>query len=100
MSRSYKKSPFLKDRASVSNDRFNPKTFANRAVRRYEEVPGGKSGFKKIYCSWDISDYRFKGQQNEAELKRQWDNGDPWLHNTYKGYKEALFDWRKWYRRK
>ena len=100
MSRSYKKSPFLKDRARVSKDRFKPKTFANRAVRRYEEVPGGKSGFKKIYCSWNISDYRFKEHQNEAELKRQWDNGDSWLHSTYKSYQKALFDWRKWYRRK
>lgn len=100
MSRSYKKSAVLKDSTQTSKDRFKPKTFANRAVRQYEDIPGGKSGFKKIYCSWDISDYKFKGQPNEAELKREWDNGDGRLHDRYKSYDEALFDWRKWYRRK
>ena len=100
MSRSYKKSAVLKDRTRTSKDRFKPKTFANRAVRRYKDIPGGKSSFKKIYCSWDISDYRFKGQPNETELKREWDNGDVRLHEIYKSYDDALFYWRKWYRRK
>lgn len=98
MSRSYKKFPVIKDRARTSKDCFKPKTFANRAVRHYKEVPTGKSCFfKKIYCSWDISDYRFIGYMNEAEVRTQWEKYDYIYYDTYE---EALQDWKKCYIRK
>ena len=97
MSRSYKKFPVVKDCSNTSKDRFKPKTFANRAVRRAEQVPSGKSGFKKLYCSWDICDYRILWFLNEKELKRQWDNNESFLHDYYKNYEEALYCWKKAY---
>lgn len=99
MSRSYKKFPVIKDRARTSKDRFKPKTFANRAVRRYKEVPIGKSCFfKKIYCSWDISDYRFVECPNENELKRTWAN-EKHLFCHCNTYKEAYWEWKQYIRK-
>lgn len=73
MSRSYRKFPVIKDRCRTSKDRFKSKTYANRAVRRYIEMPSGKSCFfKKVYCSWIISDYRFLIATDEKEFKRRW----------------------------
>ncbi|MDE6835279.1 MAG: hypothetical protein K2J39_13695, partial [Ruminococcus sp.] len=68
MSRSYRKFPVFKERARTSKDRFKPKTYANRAVRRYDDIPTGKSCFfKKIYCSWFIYDYRFTTVPDKRE---------------------------------
>ncbi len=100
MSRSYKKFPVIKDRARTSKNRFKPKTFANRATRHCKEVPTGKSCFfKKIYCSWFISDYRFVDCMNETEVKRQWEN-EKYHYRECSTYKEALWEWKKYYIRK
>ncbi|MCM1316204.1 MAG: hypothetical protein NC205_04735 [Prevotella sp.] len=98
MSRSYRKFPVVKDCCRTSKDRFKPKTYANRAVRRYKEMPTGKSCFfKKIYCSWNISDYRFVGYMNKTEVLREWETYDYIYYDTYK---EALWYWKKCYIRK
>lgn len=100
MSRSYNKFPIIKDRARTSKDRFKPKTFANRAVRRYKEVPIGKSCFfKKIYCSWFISDYCFIDCMSGTEAIRQWERGDRFYSECHTP-KEALWSWRKYYKNK
>ncbi|MBR0485229.1 MAG: hypothetical protein IJJ69_10700 [Oscillospiraceae bacterium] len=75
MSRSYKKFPVHKDRARTSKDREKPKTYANRAVRRSNGIPEGKAGYKKLYCSWIICDYRFYDCRNETEFKVLWKKG-------------------------
>ena len=98
MSRSYKKIPVCKDRCRTSKDRFKPKTYANRAVRRYKEIPTRKSCFfKKIYCSWNISDYRFIGYVNKTEVLKKWEAEDYIFHDTYQ---DALWNWKKYYLRK
>lgn len=104
MSRSYKKFPIIKDyirnRTKTSKNRFKPKTFANRAVRRYKEVLTGKSCFfKKIYCSWFISDYRFIGCMSKTEVIRRWKN-DNYFYRECRTPKEALWEWRKYYKNK
>lgn len=103
MSRSYKKFPVIKDRAKTSKDRFKPKTFANRSVRRYMEVPTGKSCFfKKIYCSWNISDYRFITATDEKQFKRQWESINI-FHMRYSrirhsdDYQKDFYYWKKYY---
>ncbi len=98
MSRSYKKFPVIKDRARTSKDREKPKTYANRAVRRSNGIPGGKAGFKKLYCSWIICDYRFYECRNKTEFKVLWKKGI--LHWHGDTYAEALNDWKKYYIRK
>ena len=53
MSRSYKKVPCCKD--------YNRgmKQCANRHLRRnYLDIPSGRA-YKKLFCSYDICDYRF-----------------------------------------
>lgn len=105
MSRSYKKFPVVKDRASTSKDRWKPKTFANRAVRRNKIVPSGKGGYRKIYCSWNICDYRIYEYSGEKSFKKAWDNGDEFLHRCFgteykTEYKTALWNWKKCYVRK
>lgn len=101
MSRSYRKFPIIKDHTRIhtqtSQNRFKPKTFANRAVRRYKEVPSGKSCFfKKIYCSWFISDYCFVDCMSETEVIRRWQNGN-YRYRECCTSKEALWEWRKYY---
>lgn len=103
MSRSYRKFPVIKDRAKTSKDRQKPKTFANRAVRRYKEVPTGKSCFfKKIYCSWNISDYRFITATDEKQFKRQWESINL-FHMRYNrirhsdDYQKDFYYWKKYY---
>lgn len=100
MSRSYRKFPVVKDRTRTSKDRFKPKTFANRAVRRYDDIPTGKSCFfKKIYCSWIISDYRFITVPDEKEFKRQWKKNS-FQYKYIKlsdDYKKDLYQWKKYY---
>lgn len=71
MSRSYKhrKSPivYIKE----PNSKFGKKQ-ASAAVRRAADVPNGKQ-YKKFYCSWDISDYRWTEKKyTREEFRRCW----------------------------
>ena len=101
MSRSYKKFPVFKDRCRTSKNCQKPKTFANQAVRRYLGIPGGKAGYKKLYCSWNICDYRFYFCRNEEEFAFMWKNNHRRVHNWFgDNYTEALYFWKKCYIRK
>ena len=60
-------------------------------------LPNGGS-YKKVYCSWNISDWRF--MKTEAELRKEWDSGNKRLHETYKTYEEVQFAWKKAYKNK
>ena len=97
MSRSYKKTPVLKDTSCKGSTFKSGKQIANRAVRNHDDVPNG-GGKKKVYCSWNISDFRF--MKTEAELRKEWDNGKSYLHKTYDTYEQALFAWRKQFKNK
>lgn len=56
MSRSFKKSKIVKDSTK------GMKRLANHRVRSYfksgKEISSGKS-YRKVFCSYDISDYKF-----------------------------------------
>ena len=99
MSRSYRKFAVIKDRSRTSKNFMKPKTDANRMVRRTADVPQ-HSGYKKLYCSWFISDYRFIGSQSATELKCKWNKGDKWLHRCHDTFREAYKEWLKYYKRK
>jgi len=94
MSRSYKKMPVVKDSSCKGSTFKSGKQIANRAVRKQKDIPNGGS-YKKVYCSWNISDWRF--MKTEAEMRRQWDSEDEYLHGTYKSYEQARFAWKKTY---
>jgi hypothetical protein len=57
MSRSRKKHPIRKDHCK------GEKREANRKVRRTLDVSDGKA-YRKIYESWDISDWRYRWNPN------------------------------------
>lgn len=93
MSRSYRKFPVIKDSHHREKSPMKAKDFANRAVRRSKEIPTGKGGYRKIYDSYFISDYRFIGYMKKTELKIRYENGNI----NFSEYKKALWKWKKWY---
>lgn len=98
MSRSYRKFPVVKERQQHrEKSRMTAKDFANRAVRRYKDMPTGKGGYKKIYDSYFISDYRYIGYMNKTEVWKAWEAYDYIYYDTYE---EALWNWKKYYLRK
>jgi hypothetical protein len=67
MSRSYKKEPVVKDYNR------NSKKYANRKVRRKFkncDYPNGNA-YRKLTCSWDICDYRFRETYKEYEARKK-----------------------------
>ena len=99
MSRSYKKSPINKDRNNKAEKRQ-----ASRAVRRASDVPNGKQ-FRKVYCSWEISDWSFRGQSYTAEqFRKAWfdlNNSDfDKMRRSFNTWKTAYRFWLKGYKRK
>ena len=98
MSRSYRKFPVMKESSRHrEKSPMKAKDFANRAVRRSKEVPTGKGGYRKIYDSYFISDYRQLGYMNKTEVLKAWETYDYIYYDTYE---EALWDWKKYYLRK
>lgn len=56
MSRSYRRIPIIQDKYGFKTNKWS-KRLANKAVRLYKgDIARGKA-YKKIYCSWLISDY-------------------------------------------
>lgn len=94
MSRSYKKFPAIKERNPRTPGRKSGKQMANKTVRRTKDIANG-GGFKKAFCSYIISDYRFVKFENE--LRREWNDGNSFLHRNFKTYKQALIWWKKSY---
>lgn len=99
MSRSYKKSPIVKDRNNKT-----AKRLASRAVRRVSDVANG-SNYKKEYCSWDICDWRSRDNSYTAEqFRRIWfdlNNKElDWARRRFTNWKTAYRYWLSCYRTK
>ena len=91
MSRSYKKHPFVKDPANKFMKRY-----ANKKVRRTPNIPNGKA-YKKVFESWDISDWRW--WWNEQNAIDDYYN-DLWCKDEYETLEEYLIYWEKCVKRK
>lgn len=90
MSRSFKKTPIVKDR------RVGGKKFANHKVRRSEDVPNGKA-YRKFYNSYDISDFKFR--RTKMRYVKMWNHKDD-VHNfcwKNKSFYDAMRFWHKIY---
>lgn len=94
MSRSYKKNPFIKDSTRKGSTYKSGKQIANRVVRYAEDIPGG-GGYRKAYCSYNISDFAFR--MDESELRAEWDQPDSFLRYEFRTYREAYRWWKKTY---
>jgi len=95
MSRSYKKTPWATD---GRNGRKSWKRIANKTIRKYKnEIKKGKA-YKKLYCSYNIHDYKSRWPWEEAKFKFE----ENVLYNfkSYKTLKEFYSYWHKYYRRK
>jgi hypothetical protein len=57
MSRSYR-APWYVDGYKSRGRKKYAKREANHKVRRIQDIPDGKA-YKKFFCSWNISDYRY-----------------------------------------
>jgi len=56
MSKTFRKYPSAKDYSRHRTSYM--KRVANKKVRKSWNIPSGRS-FKKVFCSWDIVDYKF-----------------------------------------
>lgn len=90
MSRSYKKHPRVKDPANKYEKRF-----ANKKVRNSDNIPP-RGGYKKVYCSWLISDYCWIWTKKQAI--QRWEKGE--AYSGFKTLEEWLNYWEKCTRRK
>lgn len=91
LSRSYKKHNICKDKCWKTG-----KKLANRIVRMYEDIIPKGAAYKKLYCTWNVCDYkvRISWQEycRETNLK-QLVKGSP-------EYKKLYRQWYKWYKGK
>lgn len=92
MSRSYKHTiGIVKDPANKASKRF-----ANKAVRRYKgDLPSHGKAYKKLYQSYDISDFWWIWTKEDAI--KEWEKDYPCYH--YKTHFQTLEQWLNyWYK--
>ncbi|SEU27919.1 hypothetical protein [Paenibacillus sp. NFR01] len=95
MSRSVKKSPACTDHRTPGT-RWS-KRQASKAVRRYaEEIQDGK-WYRKVYCSWNICDYRFYKTKQQAI--HEWET-ESWRQDRFPTRAAVINDWADSFRRK
>lgn len=85
MSRSYKKHNWEKCAGDTSY-----KKIFNRWLRRtkdIDEIPDGNA-YKKMYCSWDIADFRFNSS---------WEEFKTWNYEEEKDEEELWAEWKRLY---
>ncbi|WP_214630813.1 hypothetical protein [Paenibacillus agaridevorans] len=95
MSRSVKKSPVATDQKSPGSRWI--KRQANKAVRRYRSGVANGKWYRKLFCPWNICDYRFYKTKQQAIHE--------WKESRYprcrsKSQVEVINDWEKFYKRK
>lgn len=94
MSRSYKKHPRVKDSANKFM-----KKYANKKVRRTKDIPSGKA-YKKVFESWDISDWNWIWTKEEAEKAWLSADEDSWIRKHFETLEKYLIYWEKCVKRK
>ena len=94
MSRSYKKFPIVKDPANKGMKRF-----ANKKVRHTKNIPNGKA-YKKVFESWEISDYCWIWTREEAINNYKQASENSWIRKHFKTLEDYLKYWEKCVKRK
>lgn len=97
MSRSYKKTPIIKDNGS--GKKF-AKKIANKRIRtklKQDIEIGDGNEFKKHSESWDIADYVSRYTEHEAIEDYNTNN---YLHKKYPTLESWIKEYRKYYKRK
>ncbi len=65
MSRSYKKYPSCKCERSCKKGQ----RVANKKIRHFKSDISNGREYKKLYCSWDICDYKFIAFTKEDQMR-------------------------------
>ncbi len=94
MSRSYKKHNRVKDPANKGMKRY-----ANKKVRHTKNVPNGKA-YKKLFESWDISDWNWIWTKEQAIEDYNSAPEDSWIKKHYETLEKYLMYWEKCTKRK
>jgi hypothetical protein len=94
MSRSYKKHNIVKDPSAKGM-----KKYANKKVRRTKNVPNGKA-YKKVFESWNISDYQWIWTREEAIEDYNKAPADSWIKKHFETLEKYLIYWEKCVKRK
>lgn len=94
MGKSMKKTPVCKQTSSPYS-RW-AKRQASKAVRRFINEPSRGCWYRKVYCSWNICDYR--SYQTLREAIFEWETDKRWILAHSK--REVIQGWSKYYKRK
>lgn len=79
MSRSYRKNPVIKDRYGSKALRYI-KRLANRKIRRSLNIYN-YSSYKRVFCSWEIHDYKWRESKYDYIKKFNDESG---CHKKYR----------------
>lgn len=90
MSRSYKKHPYYTDNGKHT---ILYKKHANKKLRYLKNVILKGSSYKKIYCSYNIHDYKFRFSLSQAKKSLRY-------LSSFSSEKKAYENWYKNYKRK
>lgn len=82
LSRSYKKTPVVKDGCNKAGLRKYQKRQAYKKERKTKNLGNKSNNYRKVFDSWNICDYRF---YKEKEIAMD---------------EEEIHSWEKWYHRK
>ena len=94
MSRSFRKHPRAKDPANKGM-----KKYANKRVRKTENIPNGKA-YKKVFESYDISDWNWIWTKNEAIRMYLSAEPESWIRQRFETLEKYLIYWEKCVKRK
>ena len=99
MSRSYKKTPIVKDHTR------GMKSIANRKFRRKKIAIADGNAYRKVVCSYDICDWAFRETYAEyciraERYRKEYENGTGYRRHTDLSVDMSYWDWFKMYRRK
>ena len=97
MSRSYKKSPVIKEDRSHKEGKKEANSSIRSQLKQGTEIADGSS-YKKHFNSYDICDYSFRYSKAQAisDYNANKDN----VQKDYPTLKDYLKWWSKWYRHK
>lgn len=94
MSRSYKKHSFCKDSSTKKM-----KKYANKKVRHTKDIPNGKA-YRKVFPSWDISDWNWYWSKLDAIKKYQSRGPQDKYLDDFETLEKYLLYWEKCTKRK
>lgn len=99
MSRSYRKTPVIKDHSR------GMKKLANRIFRRKSIVVANGNSYRKLFCSYNISDWTFRETYAEycaraERYRKEFDQGIGYRRHIDNSTDMTYWNWFKMYRRK